>query len=33
LAKSHFHHYPSLLGYFRSRSGLQNNSEVILKLI
>jgi len=33
LAKSHSHHYPGLLRRFRSRRGLQNNSEIILKLI
>jgi len=33
LAKSHSHHYPGLLKRFRSRSGLQNNSENILILI
>jgi len=33
LAKSHSNHYTGLLGRFLSRSGLQNNSEFILKLI
>jgi len=33
LAKSHSHNYPDLVGRFRSRSSLQNNSEIILKLI
>jgi len=33
LAKLHSHHYPGLLGRFRSRSGLQNNSAIVLKLI
>ena len=33
LAKLHCHHYPGLLGRFRSRCDLQNNSENILKLI
>jgi len=33
LAKLHSHHYPGLLGRFRSRRGLQNNSEIVLKLI
>jgi len=33
LAKSHSHHYPGLVGRFWSRIGLQNNSEIILKLI
>jgi len=33
LAKSHSHHYPGILWHFRSRSDLQNNSEIILKLI
>jgi len=33
LAKLHSHHYPGLLGRFRSRSGLQNNSDIVLKLI
>ena len=33
LAKLHSHHYPGLLGRFRSRSGLQNNSGIVLKLI
>jgi len=32
LAKSYSHHYPGLLRRFRSRSGLQNNSEIIIKL-
>jgi len=30
LAKLHSHQYPGLLGRFRSRGGLQNNSENIL---
>jgi len=33
LAKSHSHHYPGLLGHFRSRRALQKNSEIILKPI
>jgi len=33
LVKLHCHHCPGLLGRFRSRSGLQNNSEYTLKLI
>jgi len=33
LAKLHSHHYPGLLGRLRSRSGLQNNSEINLRLI
>jgi len=32
LAKTDSHHYPGLLGRFRSRSGLQN-SEIILKFV
>jgi len=32
LSKSHFHHYPGILGRFRSRNGLHNDSEII-KLI
>jgi len=31
-AKSYSHHYPGLLGRFGSRSGIQNNSEIIFKL-
>jgi len=30
LAKLNSHHYPGLLGRYRSRSGLQNNSEISL---
>jgi len=32
-AKLHTHHYTGLLGRLRCRSGLQNNSWIILKLI
>jgi len=32
LAKLHTRRYPGLLGRLRCRSGLQNNSEIILKL-
>jgi len=33
LAKLHSHRYSCLLGRLRSRRGLQNNSEIILRLI
>jgi len=33
LAKSRSNHYTGFLRRFRSRSGLQKNSEIILKLI
>jgi len=33
LAKSHYRHYAGLLWQFWSRSGLQKNLEIILKLI
>jgi len=32
LAKSHSHHYPGLLGSFRSRSGLHKNQKLFSNL-